>query len=131
MILLDTHVWIWFLDDPAMLSTRARKSIENAVQSGKVFVSSISVWELCMLVARGRLRLNRNVSEWLNDCEMLHFLKFVPVDNAIARISVDLPPPLHGDPADRMIVATAQHLGISVVTKDAKLIDYPHVKTVW
>lgn len=131
MIVLDTHAWIWFLDDPHRLSTRARKAVDRAVQAGKVHVSSISVWEVAMLVDRGRLQLHRDLADWLADTERLPFLHFVPVDNAIAVKSVQLPAPLHGDPADRLIVATALHLGAALVTRDARLVGYRHVKTVW
>ncbi len=131
MIVLDTHAWVWLLDDPRQIPRRARKAIDAAVDGRKLFVSSISVWEVSMLAARGRLQLNRDVADWLADAERVPFLQFVPVDNSIALKSVFLPSPLHGDPADRMIVATALSLRASLVTRDKKLADYPHVKTIW
>jgi len=131
LIVLDTHAWVWFLDDQRKLSARARRLVEREVQAGTVRVSSISVWEVAMLVDRGRLRLNRDVTDWLGDAERLPFIHFVPIDNRVALKSVHLPAPLHGDPADRFIVATALLLGASLVTKDARLLEYPHLETIW
>jgi PIN domain nuclease of toxin-antitoxin system len=82
-------------------------------------------------VARGRLRLALDVRDWLSRCEALPFLTFVPVSNAIAVESVRLPEFPHTDPADRIIAATALSLGAALVTKDDKLRNYPHLKTIW
>ena len=64
-------------------------------------------------------------------CERLSFLRFVPLDNEIARLAVGLPEPYHSDPADRMIIATARYLGAVLVTKDRRIREYEHVSTVW
>jgi PIN domain nuclease of toxin-antitoxin system len=72
-----------------------------------------------------------NVKDWLAKSEALPFVNFIPVDNAIAIKSVDLPEPLHQDPADRIIIATALILGFPLVTKDRGITKYPHVRTVW
>jgi PIN domain nuclease of toxin-antitoxin system len=82
-------------------------------------------------VRRGRLELSMDVGDWVAKAEALPLLRFVPVDNRIALRSVLLPPPLHNDPADRIIVATALQLGATLITKDEKLRGYPHVRTVW
>ena len=84
-----------------------------------------------MLVARGRLELTMPVRDWIAISEGLSFLHFVPVTNNIAIKSVQLPGELHGDPADRLIVATALSMGSALVTKDEKILNYPHVKTIW
>lgn len=131
MIVVDTHAWVWYLTDPDKLSKRARAAIDKGVSNAKAYVSSISVWEVAMLVERQRLVLTRDLDDWLDDAERVGMFAFVAVDNAIARRSVRLPEPLHGDPADRIIAATALELGASLVTKDRRLIDYPHVATVW
>lgn len=70
-------------------------------------------------------------SDWIARCEALPFFNFVPVDNAIGVRSVGLPEPLHRDPADRIIIATALSLGMPLVTQDAKIRGYSHVKTIW
>ena len=138
MILLDTHVWIWWLAQPESLSEAARAAVEGAVAAWEVgsggsglAVSSISVWELAMLVERGRLELTTTPTEWVERCESLPFLSFLPVDNRVALRSVWLVPPFHADPADRMIVATALVHDMTLVTKDERLRGYGLVHTVW
>ena len=128
MIVLDTHIWIGYVDDPSQLP----KTALDAIRSGPepVGISSISVWEVFMLERRGRLELRIPARLWMEKCERLALFHFVPVDNTIARLSVELPEPLHADPADRIIIATALSLGATLVTKDRKILAYPHVKTL-
>ncbi len=80
---------------------------------------------------KGRLTLRMPAEEWIARSEGLPFVRFVPVDNRIAVRSNSLPAPIHDDPADRMIVATALVLGASLVTKDRRLLGYRHVKAIW
>jgi len=131
VIVLDTHTLLWWVNDPATLSMPAKKVIDAAVESNSVHVSCISSWEIALLVERGRLRLALDVRDWIFRCEVLPFLTFVPVSNAIAVESVRLPDFPHADPADRIIAATALSLGAVLVTKDDKLRNYPHLKTIW
>ena len=131
MIVLDTHTWLWWASNPKNLSPPARKIIDSTVESGEILISSISAWEIALLVAKGRLQLTIEVSDWIAKSERLPFVTFIPVDNAIAVKSVSLPQPLHNDPADRIIVATATIVGASLVTKDERILNYPHVKTIW
>ncbi|MBI5556180.1 MAG: type II toxin-antitoxin system VapC family toxin [Deltaproteobacteria bacterium] len=131
MIVLDTHTLLWWVNDPATLSRPAKEAIDRAVNVKSVHVSCISSWEIALLVERGRLRLALDVRDWLCRCEALPFLTFVAVSNAIAVESVRLPDFPHADPADRIIAATALSLGAPLVTKDDKLRNYPHVKTIW
>ena len=131
MIVLDTHVLLWWVNDPRVLSKPAIKAIDAAAKSRSVCVSCISSWEIALLVERGRLRLALDARDWLCRCEALPFLSFVAVTNSIAVESVRLPDFPHADPADRIIAATALSLGAALVTKDEKLRGYPHVKTIW
>ncbi|MEW6593701.1 MAG: type II toxin-antitoxin system VapC family toxin [Thermodesulfobacteriota bacterium] len=131
MIVLDTHALLWWVNGSTDLGKAAHKAIAAAVRAKSVHVSSISSWEIALLVECGRLRLALDVRDWLCRCEALPFLTFVPVDNAIAVESVRLPDFPHADPADRIIVATALSLGASLVTKDDTLRHYPHLKTIW
>ena len=131
MIVLDTHVWVWFVSNPALLSRMSRKAIEAAILKKAVFISSISAWEVALLAANKRLELTIPVDDWITKSERLPFFQFLPVDNSIAIKSVSLPGPFHKDPADRIIVATAITIGAPVVTKDEKLLNYPHVETIW
>ena len=131
MIVLDTHAWIWWVSSPEFLSETAKQIIDEAATGKNVFISSISAWEIAMLVSRGRLKLTMSPADWVAASEALPFFDFVPVSNSIALKSVQLPGILHNDPADRIIIATAVSLGAVLVTKDEKIRNYPHVKTVW
>ena len=131
MIVLDTHVWVLFVSNPEFLSKRAKKSLDTAMEEKGILISSISTWEVALLVAKKRLRLTLSVTDWIAKSESLPFIKFVPVTNSIAVKSVNLPLPLHPDPADRIIIATALALGVALVTKDEKLLGYAHIKAIW
>lgn len=131
MIVLDTHVWIWWVSSPEFLSEKAKQIIDEAVTGKNIFISSISTWEVAILVSRGRLKLTMSPGDWVVASEALPFFDFVPVSNSIALKAVQLPGVLHDDPADRIIIATAVSLGAVLVTKDEKIRNYQHVKTVW
>ena len=131
MIVLDTHAWIWWVSSPEYLSETAKQTIDEAATGKNIFISSISAWEIAILVSRGRLKLTMTPADWVAASEALPFFDFVPVSNSIALKSVQLPGILHDDPADRIIIATAVSLGATLVTKDEKIRNYPHVKTVW
>lgn len=131
MIVLDTHVWVWWINGQPPVSSKAARAIRNAASQATVYVSSTSVWEVSQLVARGRLELAMDVESWVARSEAMPFLHFIPIDNAIAMKSVRLPEPLHHDPADRIIIATSMQLGFPLVTRDRRILDYPHVRTVW
>ena len=96
-----------------------------------IFISSISSWEIALLLRKGRLELTMPVEDWVARSEVLPFVEFVPLDNRISLLSHRLPGTLHEDPADRIIIATALTLGAPLVSKDTKIRDYPHVKTIW
>jgi PIN domain nuclease of toxin-antitoxin system len=131
MIVLDTHAWIWWVSSPVYLSETAKRIIDEAVTGKNIFISSISAWEVAILVSRGRLKLTMSAADWIAASEALPFFDFVPVSNSIALKSVQLPGVLHNDPADRIIIATAVSLGAILVTKDEQIRNYPHVKTAW
>lgn len=131
MIVLDTHVLVWLVADPKKLSEKAIKRIDREAKKSELLVSSISVWEIYMLIKKGRLKLSMDVDTWFEKIGQLAFLQFAPVDNNIAARSVMLPEPLHNDPADRMIVATAREYGVVLVTSDRRLLNYPYVKSMW
>jgi len=131
MTILDTHSLVWLVSNPEKLSKKASGYLDRQIKKGEILVSSISVWEIYLLVKKGRLELSMDVGAWLGKVEQLAFLQFVPIDNTIAANSVMLPGDLHEDPADRMIVATAREYGAKLVTSDTRLLSYPHVQTVW
>lgn len=129
MIMLDTHTWVWWLDNPERLSENALNTIQEAREKKNLAISCISTWELALLVQKNRLSLSLPLQDWLQHNESMSFLSFIPVSNRIAVNSVTLD--MHGDPADRIIVATAQALAARLVTKDAKIIASKLVTTVW
>lgn len=131
MIVLDTHAWVWFISNPELLSERAKRHVDAAVEEKAIMISSISVWEVALLIAKKRLILTLELNDWIAKSEMLPFFKFIPVDNSVAIKSVNLPQPLHSDPADRIIIATAISLGAPIVTKDEKILNYSKVQTIW
>ncbi|MBU1690632.1 MAG: type II toxin-antitoxin system VapC family toxin [Gammaproteobacteria bacterium] len=131
MIVLDTHILIWWVTDDAALSKTAKDEINRELEGGDIIISAISAWEISMLVANRRLVLSMEVNAWLSTVAEIEAVSFMPVDIEIATKSVELPGEFHKDPADRMIVATARKLGVPLVTKDEKIRAYPHVKTIW
>ena len=132
MIVLDTHVLVWWVTgQTAELSRKARTAIDKAAAGGDILVSSISAWEIAMLVKRGRLQLTMDVAQWLDIVAEIEAVRFVPVTNHIAVTSVALPGEFHKDPADRIIVATARDAAAPLVTADEKIRQYAHAATIW
>lgn len=131
MIVLDTHVWVWWLSESHSFSSKVQKLLNEAKTKQGIYISSISVWEVAQLATRGRLQLTMEYNDWIAQAESLPFINFVPIDNHIALKSIQLLPPLHQDPADRIIIATALALGAPLITKDEKITRYPHIDSVW
>lgn len=131
MILLDTHVWLWWISDPENLPERAFTAINKAITEKSVVISTISTWEIALLVEKGRLELSIDIRDWVRKTEGLSFVRFVSIDNTISLRSVSLPGTFHADPADRIITATAITMGIPLITKDEKILNYPHAHTIW
>ncbi len=132
MIIVDTHILIWWVGGDGSLSPSASKAINDTLDSdGEVIISSISAWEISMLIEKDRLVLSMDVESWIHEVTQIDGIRFVPVDNEIGIKSTMLPGHFHKDPADRMIVATARKLAIPLVTADKKIINYEHVKTIF
>lgn len=79
MIVLDTHVWVWWLDDPSLLPPRARNAVREAAADRAIYVSAISAWEVVLLASRDRLRFTMDAADWIARSEALPFLHFVPL----------------------------------------------------
>jgi PIN domain nuclease of toxin-antitoxin system len=133
LIILDTHVLVWWVNGDGQLSPNAKTAVENelATEDGMVLVSAISAWEIAMLVKAGRLILTMAVDDWLETASAIERFRFVPVDNQVGVESTRLPGDFHKDPADRMIVALARHLNVPLVTADTKIRAYQHVQSIW
>jgi PIN domain nuclease of toxin-antitoxin system len=133
LIVLDTHALIWAVEGDRRLGATASRLIEETVQTDRLGVSAITPWEVALLVERGRLRLGRELSGWIEDVLALPGVSLVPIEPGIAIDSVRLPGDFHADPADRFIVATARHLDAPVLTADRQILAYSaagHVQTV-
>ena len=123
MILLDTHVLLWQERGDRRLGLQARRTLERALQIGNAAVSAISFWEVGMLIRKGRLDFLLDLDAWCQDL----------LDQGLVEISVDgriaaragLLPNIHGDPADRLIVATALVGGHQLVTADRLILAWP------
>lgn len=132
MIVLDTHALIWWVNEDNQLSPSARRAIQGELESeGQILISSITAWEIALLVSKGRLSLVMDVDDWLATVAAIDSVRFISVDNDLAVQSVRLPGEFHPDPADRLITALARHYSVPVVTADAKIRAYQHVKTIW
>ena len=128
MIVLDTHIWIWWVDGNANLTDAYREWIAAEESSG-IVVPAISCWEVAKLVENGRLAFSIAVEDWLRGAVSYPGVSLYPLTQEVAIASTRLPPPFHKDPADQMIVATARLLNCPLVTMDSKILAYPHVVT--
>lgn len=127
MLLLDTHIWVWFLQGSRDLPPRLRRAIERSLDA--CHLSAISTWELAMLAARGRVTLDREIEDWTAAARDHLPVIEEPVTARIAMASMRLPLETQ-DPADRLIAATAQIVDLTLVTVDAKLRRIPGVRTL-
>jgi len=133
LIVLDTHVLIWWVNGDGRLSPKAKAAIEKelSTEDGIVLVSAISAWEIAMLVKADRLTLAMALDDWLETASCIEGLRFIPVDIHVGVESTRLPGEFHKDPADRMIVALARHMNVPLVTADSKIQAYKHARTIW
>ncbi|MBS8270879.1 type II toxin-antitoxin system VapC family toxin [Halomonas litopenaei] len=133
MIVLDTHALLWWVNGDAQLSQTALDAItqELSSENGEVLVSSITAWEIALLVEKGRLTLSMNIDDWLDTVSEIDGVSFVSLDVATAVESTRLPGDFHKDSADRMIVSLARHLNVILITADEKISAYRHVRTLW
>jgi PIN domain nuclease of toxin-antitoxin system len=131
MILLDTHALIWWVEGSGHLSPSAEAAIEG---QGPVLVSPISFWELAVLVDRGRVSIDRDLRLWCRDL-LASAMAEVAGLTPSAAISAARLRGFHGDPADRIIYATARELEVALVSKDTKITEYAKrrgdVDVVW
>ena len=131
MIVLDTHVLVWWVSGSGRLSVRAKRAIDQSLRRSPAIVSTISVLEIVTAVRRGRLELGSPLDLWLADLRALPELQFQPVSGEIAELAGSFDEATPGDPADRIIVATALTLRAKLVTADERLRESPRVVTVW
>ncbi len=122
-VLLDTHVLVWHMEGSRKIGKWAQAAVEKAAESDAALVSAITPWEIALLVNKGRLKLGTDVMDWLRDALANPGLHVAPLEPEIAVASTRLPFDIHADPADRILVATARHLGATFVTADQALLE--------
>jgi PIN domain nuclease of toxin-antitoxin system len=118
-LLLDTHIWLWSLLEPEKLSERVSSELEST--ENELWLSPISIWELLILVEKGRVALDRPPAAWVTEVQGAVPIQEAPLTGEVAILSrsIDLP---HQDPADRFIAATAAIYGLTLVTSDDKIL---------
>ena len=125
MLLLDTHVWIWTVDgDASRVGRRAQQALARAEARGLVFVSPISVFEVAALHTAGRLRLTRPPDQWIREALTPAGVRTADLTPATAIDAGVLPRSRLADPIDRLLVATARQRGLTLLTSDARILDY-------
>lgn len=127
MILLDTHIWIWWVHGDDLLSEEHLELLQEYESIG-LGVSVISCWEVAKLVEYQRLSLPCRVDEWLEQALVYPGIRLLDLTPQIAIESTCLPQPFHRDPADQIIVATARLYDCPLMTVDSKITNYPHVR---
>ena len=128
MIVLDTHIWFYFINDgPEKLPAEVRKAIRDNDVLG---VSIISCWEIAMLVAKNRLRFSIDVQDWITKALKYKGIKLIELTPEIAVLATRLPGEFHKDPADRIIVASSLKLGAPLVTLDQNIKKWGYVQTI-
>ncbi len=129
MILLDTHVLVWAVGDTKRLSRAAVSEIRRARQGGGLAVSAITLWELGLLMNRGRIQAPGTVESSIR--QLLEDVTVRPITPEIAPLAAQFPDDFPRDPADRLIGATARAEGLTLITRDENIRRSPLLKTVW
>lgn len=123
-LLLDTHVLVWLMFGDVKLGQQVTASIREASRDNRLLLSAITPWEIALLASKKRINLYRDLMEWIREALATPGLQLVPLEPEIAVASTCLPFEMHPDPADRILVATARHLGATLVTADQSLLAF-------
>ena len=123
LLLLDTHTLVWLVFGMSALGSTAHNEIDLASPDERVLVSAITPWEVGMLARKKRIELYQEPLDWVQAALSLRGVRLVPLSPEIAVGSNQLPFEMHADPADRILVATARHLGATLVTADRALLE--------
>ena len=123
-MILDTHVWVWLNIGSEKLRSETVTAIESAAKFGRVNIPAIVPWEVATLVAKGRLTLKLPIGEWIEEALSKQGVSLINLTPQIAVESTVLPGRFHGDPADRLIIATSRITHIPIITRDEKILAY-------
>jgi PIN domain nuclease of toxin-antitoxin system len=124
-LLLDTHIWLWHLEGNRSLTTSdLAPLLDRSGARSNLFVSDISYWEVAVKAAKGKLTLSVDVAIWLQQAEQAPGIRFRALDRPVLLLSTRLPGAAHNDPADRMLIASAQLANLPLVTADRRIIEY-------
>ncbi len=129
MILLDTHIWVWWVNGSKELIEKHKQVIDENKPYG-LGLSVISCWEVAKLVEYGRLELCCTIEEWIGEAVENSGVQLITLTPQIAIESTKLPGSFHSDPADQIIAATSRLYKIPLVTVDRQLLNYPHIRTL-
>jgi PIN domain nuclease of toxin-antitoxin system len=124
-LLLDTHIWLWYAEgNTERLTATAVKKLDQARQAEGLRISPISVWEIGVQHAKGRIQLSAPLRDWVRDALAPAGITLLPLDAESAAESTLLPGEPHGDPADRFLIAAARTKGLVLATRDEAIIEY-------
>jgi PIN domain nuclease of toxin-antitoxin system len=129
--LLDTHAWVWWNMRPERLSRKVRGLIAASEKYEEILLSAISVWEFCKLLEMNRIGISCDPRDWLETALAMPKLRLVALSPMIAYRSTVLPRLASADPADQIIVATAQEENAILLTKDELIRRSACVRTIW
>ena len=123
-VVLDTHVWLDLAFGRGRFKRAVMRKLERAGEQSVLYVAAITPWEVAMLARAGKLRVAGSLLGWLMAALSATRTAVAPLDPEVAVDAVELPVWQHGDPADRLIVATARRLGATLVTRDGAILEY-------
>jgi PIN domain nuclease of toxin-antitoxin system len=124
-LLLDTHIWLWYAEgNTERLTATGVKKLDQARQAEGLRISPISVWEIGVQHAKGRIQLSAPLRDWVRDALAPAGITLLPLDAESAAESTLLPGKPHGDPADRFLIAAARTKGLVLATRNEAIIDY-------
>ena len=123
LLLVDTNTLIWMMEEAPRLGVQTAEALNRAGWENRIAVSAITPWEIALLVSKGRLQLGSDVMQWIREALAKPGVRLAPLEPEIAVASTRLPFEMHADPADRILVATARHLGATLVTADGALLE--------
>jgi len=124
-MLIDTHIWLWYAEGVSeKLRPASLKKLESARRTDGLVVSAISVWEIGVLSHKGRIQLSVPLRDWVDKALGVSGIRFAPLDAAAAAESTLLPGRPQGDPADRMLIATARTQNMALGTRDGAILKY-------